>query len=168
MHLLRDLALSLSFDRVQESEINRSRPTLNSALMHCRVFFFFTGCIPGCKNGGRCVAGTACKCPTFFYGAQCERFSLRDLISRPRAWARTTPGKVRRIIITKPGRQFTDQMVRRAQNPNFYKNKEVVLNQDLFPPEKDTSVKRQEIEIVPSSKRSEEALPEEKPLILEI
>ena len=55
MHLLRDLALSLSFDRVQESEINRSRPTLNSALMHCRVFFSLQDAFPDV----RMVAGVS-------------------------------------------------------------------------------------------------------------
>ena len=57
--------------------------------------------MPRCQNGGRCLDRNICRCPTFFTGNHCERFSLRDLLESPAPHERPYR-KLQRLVVSEP------------------------------------------------------------------
>ena len=73
-----------------------------------RKFCFAATCLPRCQNGGRCLEGKTCRCPTFFSGVHCEKFSLKDLLESPKLRERTNR-KLRRVVLSElPDQQDLD------------------------------------------------------------
>ena len=69
---------------------------------------FAATCLPRCQNGGRCLEGKTCRCPTFFSGVHCEKFSLKDLLESPKLRERTNR-KLRRVVLSElPDQQDLD------------------------------------------------------------
>ena len=64
-----------------------------------RKVCFAATCLPRCQNGGRCLEGNTCRCPTFFSGVHCEKFSLKDLLESPKLRERTNR-KLRRVVLS--------------------------------------------------------------------
>ena len=111
-------------------------------------------CIPRCQNGGRCLEGNSCRCPTFFTGDHCERFSLKDLLESPDLRERPHR-KLQRIVVSEPpDRQILDGTLNLDSGPpaaveyrdiSQYRD----LNQDTLPAK----------EFVAKQQRTESTLP---------
>ncbi|XP_022784961.1 uncharacterized protein LOC111325423 [Stylophora pistillata] len=81
------------------------RPIVNIIVPNNKADLFPDGvsaaCIPRCQNGGRCLEGNTCRCPTFFKGDHCERFSLKDLLESSNLQERPHR-KLQRIVVSEP------------------------------------------------------------------
>ena len=71
---------------------------VNQNILLRKVCFAAT-CLPRCQNGGRCLEGNTCRCPIFFSGVHCEKFSLKDLLESPKLRERTNR-KLRRVVLS--------------------------------------------------------------------
>ena len=134
------------------------------------LFHVSVACIPKCQNGGICLNGNICRCPTFFSGDRCEKFSVYELLAVPKprdTHYRTR--KVQRIALSEiPNQQELDGTLRlTAISPSFASN-DFSLKQEIEPPEA-LVVKQQPIELTsPSNNVNNEGIKRERQLVLEI
>ncbi|KAJ7373520.1 hypothetical protein OS493_011120 [Desmophyllum pertusum] len=122
------------------------RPIVNIIVPNSRADLLSGGalCIPRCQNGGRCLDRNTCRCPTFFTGDHCERFSLRDLLESPNPRVRPYR-KLQRVVVSEPpDRQLLDGTLNLDSASPALEYRD--LNQDLEPG-KEFVAKQQPVEI---------------------
>ena len=100
--------------------------------------------MPRCRNGGNCIEGNTCKCPTFFAGPHCESFSLKYLLNSPKKW-QSPYRKPQRFVVAEPwdrqelaGAFNLDSDVQTLRLKDF---------NDVFEPRKEIITKPQPVEI---------------------
>ncbi|XP_074638006.1 uncharacterized protein LOC141896617 isoform X4 [Acropora palmata] len=122
-------------DRSENHDI--LRPIVNIIVPNSKedVLSPYTTCIPRCQNGGICVDGNICRCPTFFSGRGCERFSVRELLegSKRRNMLYSTI-KIPRVPWSElPNVQELDGTLRPSSRSSALSNNDSDLKQDLGP-----------------------------------
>lgn len=107
-----------------------------------------------------------CRCPTFFTGDHCERFSLRDLLESPNPRVRPYR-KLQRVVVSEPpDRQLLDGTLNLDSASPALEYRD--LNQDLEPG-KEFVAKQQPVEIAsPSNNAEVDGATRRRQLILEI
>ena len=129
-------------------------------------FHFVAICMPRCQNGGRCLDRNICRCPTFFTGNHCERFSLRDLLESPAPQERPYRKLQRLVVSEPPDRQVLDGTLNLdpGSPPLEYRD----LNQVLAPGNEYVA-KQQPVEVAsPSNSAEIDGGARRRQLILEI
>ncbi|XP_068760406.1 uncharacterized protein [Montipora capricornis] len=172
-HDVKHVTLPLSTGSATSSETHASlRPIVNiivpnnkDDLLSSRV-----ACIPKCQNGGICLNGNICRCPTFFSGDRCEKFSVYELLALPKprdTHYRTR--KIQRIALSEiPNQQELDGTLRLTAVTPAFANNDFSLKQEIEPPEA-LVVKKQPIELTsPSNNVNNEGISRGRQLVLEI
>lgn len=114
------------------------------------------------------MEGNTCRCPTFFLGEQCERFSLRDLLESPNHGDRPYR-KVQRVVLSEsPDRQELGGTLHLDSGSPALDYRDVNLSQDIEG-DKAFVAGQQPIEVTsPSNRANTEIIPRRRQLILEI
>ena len=112
--------------------------------------------------------GNNCRCPTFFSGDHCERFSLRDLLESPQIRGRPYR-KVQRLMVSElPDRQELDGTLRVEAGSRALEYRDLNLNQDVAP-DNALVAKQQPVQVTsPSNTANPEGVSRRRQLILEI